>query len=122
MKLSTLALGLTLACQSVLALPKIRVPTVEEAAAELEKRASTIAITGVPGATYPRLEIRQMLYNKPNQWTLLILAMQAFHAQPQSSALSYYQIAGIHGVPRQNWDGVGPVSYTHLTLPTKRIV
>ena len=28
----------------------------------------------------------------------------------QSDRMSYYQIAGIHGVPRQNWDGVGQCS------------
>ncbi|KAK5127553.1 hypothetical protein LTR85_006893 [Meristemomyces frigidus] len=51
-----------------------------------------------------------MLYNKPNQWTLFILAMQAFQAQSQTSATSYYQIAGIHGVPRVNYNGVGQCS------------
>ena len=43
---------------------------------------------------------------QPNQFTLLLLAMQQFQAQPQSNQLSYYQISGIHGVPRVNWDGV----------------
>jgi len=108
MRVSSLALGLSLVGHSVFAFPTI--PSLEDAAEELEKRASTFAITGVPGATYPRLEIRQMLNTKPNQWTLLILGMQAFHAQSQSSMTSFYQIAGIHGVPRQDWDGVGQCS------------
>ncbi|KAK5746411.1 hypothetical protein LTR17_000791 [Elasticomyces elasticus] len=108
MKFPSLALGL-LAANVVSAL---YIPTLEEAAAEIEKRQSTIVTTtGASGtAIYPRLEVRQMFNTKPNQWTLLLLALQAFHAQPQSSATSYYQIAGIHGVPRQNWNDVGQCS------------
>ena len=78
----------------------------------LEERQSGgfVAITGVPGNVYPRLEVREMLFNKPNQWTLFILGLQKFQRMSQSDRLSYYQIAGIHGVPRQNWDGVGQCS------------
>lgn len=110
MKLTSFVFALSLVRNYVFAAPAITIPTLDEAREQIEKRASTFAITGVPGATYPRLEIRQMLNTKPNQWTLFILAMEAFHAQPQSTATSYYQIAGIHGVPRQNWDGVGQCS------------
>lgn len=107
MRLTSLVCGLSLISRSVLA---YHIPSLEDAAAELEKRATVVATTGVPGAIYPRLEVRQMLYNKPNQWTLFILAMQAFQAQSQTSATSYYQIAGIHGVPRVNYNGVGQCS------------
>ncbi|TKA78166.1 hypothetical protein B0A55_03895 [Friedmanniomyces simplex] len=111
MKFPSLALGL-LAANLVSARPAVTIPTLEEAAAEIEKRqSSVVTTTGASGtAIYPRLEVRQMFNTKPNQWTLLILAMQAFQAQPQSSATSYYQIAGIHGVPRQNYNGVGQCS------------
>lgn len=78
---------------------------------ELDKRQSgNVITTGVPGATHPRLEIRQLQSSKPNQWTLFLLAMQQFHAQAQTSATSYYQISGIHGVPRSNYNGVGQCS------------
>jgi len=107
MRLTSLICGLSLASQSVLA---YYVPTLDEAAEELEKRASVVATTGISGTVYPRLEVRQMLFNRPNQWTLFILAMQAFQAQDQSSATGYYQIAGIHGVPRVNYNGVGQCS------------
>lgn len=78
----------------------------------LEERQSggSLAITGVPGATHPRLEVRQMLFDKPNQWTLLIMGLQRFQQMSQSDRAGYYQIAGIHGVPRVNWDGVGRCS------------
>lgn len=37
---------------------------------------------------------------------LYILALQQFVQQNQTSQLSYYQIAGIHGLPYIEWDGV----------------
>lgn len=81
----------------------------------LEERQSGgyMPVTGVTvtgNNVYPRLEVRQMLFTKPNQWTLFVLGLQKFQAMPQSQRESYYQIAGIHGVPRQNWDNVGQCS------------
>ena len=35
-----------------------------------------VAVTG--NGIYPRLEVRQMLFNKPNQWTLFVLGLQRF--------------------------------------------
>ena len=112
MKSSALLLYLSTLIPCTFTKPVATVPHASEALQLLEERASTFAITGVPGTVYPRLEIRQMFDQRPNQFTLLLLALQQFQAQPQSNQLSYYQIAGIHGVPRQNWDGVaqGPQS------------
>lgn len=79
----------------------------------LEERQSGgfVAVTGVAqNAVYPRLEVRQMLFTKPNQWTLFVLGLQRFQQMSQNDRMSYYQIAGIHGVPRQNWDNVGQCS------------
>lgn len=70
----------------------------------LQKRAN-IAITGIKGSVYPRQEIRTLAKNA-DQWNLYLLGMQAFQAVPQSDPLSYYQIAGIHGRPYVEWDGV----------------
>ncbi|KAI7300101.1 hypothetical protein KC315_g17327, partial [Hortaea werneckii] len=106
MRFSSLVCGLSL-LSSALAL---YIPSLEEAGDAIEKRADIVATTGIPGATYPRLEVRQMLFNKPNQWTLFILAMQKFQQKAQNDATSFYQIAGIHGVPRQNYNGVGQCS------------
>ena len=85
----------------------VSIPRIEILENAIQKRAGSLAITGAPGDTHPRLEIRQMHVTKPNQWTLFLLAMNKFQSEAQSSKTSYYQIAGIHGVPRQNWDNVG---------------
>lgn len=69
----------------------------------------TAPVTGASGAVRVRLEIRQM-QKKSAQWTIFLLAMQKYMQQPQSAKLSYYQIAGIHGVPRVSWDDVGKCS------------
>jgi len=72
------------------------------------KRASSVAITGVAGETQPRLEIRQLASEQPEQWSLFILALQQWKAGDKSSTTGYYQVSGIHGVPRVSWDGVEP--------------
>lgn len=105
MKFASILLTLALACRSALAHP-LDLPFEASQEDEVEKRTSYIAVTGVPGATHTRYEVRELLNKQPNQWTLFILAMAQFQAQSTSSATSYYQIAGIHGVPRQSWNGV----------------
>ena len=112
MKLSTFLLGAAFAARSVVAHPfDLPFEIDGDVYDELDKRqAGGVVTTGVPGNTQPRLEIRTLQATKPNQWTLFILAMQQFHAQAQTSATSYYQISGIHGVPRSNYNGVGQCS------------
>ena len=106
MKKSAFFLYLSTITSCVSSNPIAIVPHASEAVGLLEERATTFAITGVPGTVHPRLEVRQMYAQQPNQFTLLLLALQQFGSQNQSNQLSYYQIAGIHGVPRVNWDGV----------------
>ena len=86
------------------------IPSLEEAGDAIEKRADVVATTGIPGAVHPRLEVRQMLFTKPNQWILFILAMKRFQQKAQNDPTDWYQIAGIHGVPRVNYNGVGQCS------------
>ena len=110
MKVSTILLGCALGARSAFAHAfDLPFEVSEEQLDQFEKRQSGGIITsGAPGSgTHPRYEIRQLELTKPNQWTLFILAMQQFQAEAQTSATSYYQIAGIHGVPRQNYDNVG---------------
>ncbi|KAF2657265.1 Di-copper centre-containing protein, partial [Lophiostoma macrostomum CBS 122681] len=66
---------------------------------------SYFAITGATGGVYPRLEIRE-LQEKGEMWNLYLLAMTDFQAMNQSDIASWYQIAGIHGMPWISWDGV----------------
>ena len=56
---------------------------------------------------YPRQEIRQMEKNA-DLWTLYMLGLSMMQYTPQSQLLSYYQIAGIHGVPWIEWNDVMP--------------
>ncbi|OCK73056.1 Di-copper centre-containing protein [Lepidopterella palustris CBS 459.81] len=85
-----------------------KLETIEERSNILKKRA-TIAVTGITGSVYPRLEIRT-LANNADQWNLYLLGMQRFQAVDQSDPLSYYQIAGIHGRPYVPWNGVQGVN------------
>ncbi|CCF32684.1 hypothetical protein CH063_00848 [Colletotrichum higginsianum] len=52
-----------------------------------------------------RQEIRQMKQN-PFKWNLFILASSMLQYTDQKDELSWYQIAGIHGVPFVPWNGV----------------
>ena len=112
MKLSSVILGLSLFGTSVLSHPlDLPFKLSQNEIQTLERRQSgIIPVTGASGSTQPRLEIRQMQTQKPNQFTLLILALQQFQQKSQSDATSYYQVSGIHGVPRQNYNNVGQCS------------
>ncbi|CAK7220176.1 hypothetical protein SBRCBS47491_004101 [Sporothrix bragantina] len=55
----------------------------------------------------PRQEIRQM-EKDTDLWTLYILGLNMMQYTDQSELLSYYQIAGIHGVPWTDWNSVAP--------------
>ncbi|KAK3989908.1 hypothetical protein QBC44DRAFT_326311 [Cladorrhinum sp. PSN332] len=72
-----------------------------------------IAITGVPttrgsdGSVPIRRELRDMQKNYPDHFNLLILGLKNFQALDESALTSYYQVAGIHGLPYKPWNGVG---------------
>ena len=112
MKLSSFLIGLSIVGRSVLSHPlDLPFQLSQDEIESLQKRQTTIVpATGAPGATVPRYEVRQLKSLKPNQFTLFILAMQQFQAQAQTDATSYYQISGVHGVPRQDYNGVGECS------------
>jgi len=66
-----------------------------------------INVPALTGSTvYPRLEVRQMQSQQPNQWTLFLLAMRNWQLEQQNSPSSYYSIAGIHGVPHNSYNNV----------------
>ena len=70
----------------------------------LEKRAF-LPVQGATGPVLPRLEVRE-LQLRTTQWNIFLLSMQKMQTAPQANKVSYYQLAGIHGVPRVSWDGV----------------
>ncbi|KAL1595142.1 hypothetical protein SLS60_009830 [Paraconiothyrium brasiliense] len=73
---------------------------------------SVLGIAGLGDRTvYPRLEIRDLEKNNPDQWNVFLLGLQRFQSIDQSDKLSYFQIAGIHGRPFVPWDGVNGDDY-----------
>ncbi|KAI9673898.1 MAG: hypothetical protein M1817_002104 [Caeruleum heppii] len=72
---------------------------------------SPFVVTGVPsgkqsnGAVPFRLEIRELQKNT-NQWNLFMLSLSRLQSIDPAQALSYYQLAGIHGRPFKSWDNV----------------
>lgn len=62
-----------------------------------------------PNGTLPmRMEVRSMRDDK-YKWDLFILSLSMFQYADQDDLLSWYQIAGIHGVPFTTWNGVEPL-------------
>ncbi|KAJ6786222.1 hypothetical protein PWT90_05756 [Aphanocladium album] len=59
------------------------------------------------GSTPIRPEIRDMRKDG-YMWDLYVLALSMFQSVSQDQSLSWYQVAGIHGVPFQPWNGVQP--------------
>ncbi|KAF2709225.1 Di-copper centre-containing protein [Pleomassaria siparia CBS 279.74] len=67
---------------------------------------SFFSVVGVQGTgVQPRLELRE-LQKDTETWNLFIQAFARFQAMNQTDKLSYFQIAGIHGAPFGEWDGV----------------
>ncbi|KAH7396791.1 hypothetical protein DE146DRAFT_763956 [Phaeosphaeria sp. MPI-PUGE-AT-0046c] len=67
---------------------------------------SFFSVVGVQGCgVQPRLELRD-LEKDTELWNMFLMAMVRFQAMDQNQKISYYQIAGIHGVPFKSWDDV----------------
>ncbi|GKT45419.1 tyrosinase [Colletotrichum spaethianum] len=68
----------------------------------------TYAITGIPtegtGPPPSRSEINAWAKQNPIQLSLFIQALRAFQSMDFRDQLSYYRIAGIHGLPATSWD------------------
>lgn len=90
-----------------------------------------IGLKGV-AAVQPRLDVDLFLLQLPDTFNLFCLALAALQNDPNSSQImEYYQIAGIHGLPKEPWDGVlfdredpnnrsayGYCNHAMLTFPT----
>jgi tyrosinase len=74
----------------------------------LSKRQSApIPATGVQiGQILPRREIRDLQQNYPDEFNVYLLGLQRLQSVDQQDSLSWFQVAGIHGVPKIPWDGV----------------
>ncbi|KAL6912417.1 hypothetical protein FSST1_010177 [Fusarium sambucinum] len=67
---------------------------------------TSLPITGikVDGQVHPRPEINSWASSNPIQLSLYIRALQIFQAIPFQDVKSYFQVAGIHGLPAVPWD------------------
>ncbi|KAL1639607.1 hypothetical protein SLS58_007807 [Diplodia intermedia] len=56
----------------------------------------------------PRREIDDLVVNEPDMFNLFLLALEALQKDygGWQDKMSYFQIAGIHGLPKQEWDNV----------------
>jgi len=50
-------------------------------------------ITGISGGVQPRMEIRDLQQNAPDQWNIYVLALAAMQLVDQSDYLSYFQLS-----------------------------
>ncbi|SPN96684.1 related to Tyrosinase [Cephalotrichum gorgonifer] len=74
-----------------------------------------VKVVGVPATPGPngslplRREIRDLEANFPDQFNLYILGLRALQARSKDDPTSYYQIAGIHGMPYKVWNNANGI-------------
>ncbi|KAL2158078.1 hypothetical protein VTH06DRAFT_4888 [Thermothelomyces fergusii] len=82
---------------------------VEKRVRRLLGQGSVVAVQDKTGSEIQvRQEVRQ-LEQDHDLWTLYILGLSMLQSTSQGSPVSYYGLAGIHGMPHQPWAGVQPV-------------
>ncbi|KAL2125940.1 hypothetical protein VTI74DRAFT_2182 [Chaetomium olivicolor] len=67
------------------------------------------------GQPPPRLNINTLWARRGPQWDLYILALAELQALDERDELSYFALAGIHGLPHSAWNGVGHVDGAPIT-------
>ncbi|KAI4171467.1 MAG: hypothetical protein LQ343_004205 [Gyalolechia ehrenbergii] len=73
---------------------------------------NAVAVRGIQAGVNPRTGRRPFrqefstFKNSGPAFDLYIQALQRFQQRDQTALLSYFQVAGIHGVPFRSWDGV----------------
>ncbi|KAG5943650.1 hypothetical protein E4U60_006532 [Claviceps pazoutovae] len=75
--------------------------------------AAHFPVTGVPvaaGADVPaRLNVNDLYSKGGPQWDVYIRALRSLQDKDESDPLSYFQVAGIHGLPYIEWENGGPL-------------
>lgn len=98
---------------------------------EAQRHGVVIGLKNVAGVAQ-RLDIDKFLLELPDTFNLFCLALSDLMNDPDSSDLmGYYQLAGMHGLPKMLWDGVdapnkepgslagsGYCAHSTLTFPT----
>jgi hypothetical protein len=96
-----------------------------------------LPVLGLPGlgitTVYPRLEIRE-LQRSPDQFNVYLIGLRGFQNTSQDDKLSYFQIAGMHGldgakhdvaltVRRHPWSTISSVGWSTGTRgPQRRLL
>jgi hypothetical protein len=93
-----------------------------------------LPVLGLPGlgitTVYPRLEIRE-LQRSPDQFNVYLIGLRRFQNTSQDDKLSYFQIAGMHGldgakhdvaltVRRHPWPTISSVGWSTGTREPQR--
>ncbi|EAQ93199.1 hypothetical protein CHGG_01434 [Chaetomium globosum CBS 148.51] len=76
---------------------------------QLGRRSTMVVQEKIGGDIQVRQEVRQVEKDQ-ELWTLYILGSSMLQYTDQASPMSYYGLAGIHGMPHQSWGGVEPVT------------
>ncbi|KAH6853853.1 hypothetical protein B0I37DRAFT_440944 [Chaetomium sp. MPI-CAGE-AT-0009] len=76
---------------------------------QLGRRSTMVVQDKSGGDIHVRQEIRQVEKDQ-ELWTLYILGLSMLQYTDQASPMSYYGLAGIHGMPHQSWGGVEPIT------------
>ncbi|EGP85593.1 uncharacterized protein MYCGRDRAFT_94308 [Zymoseptoria tritici IPO323] len=77
-----------------------------------QKDGVVVGLKDVSGVQ-PRLEIDDLMVNHPDVFNLFILALQQIMQDESTGVqnkMNYFEVAGIHGFPRKNWDGVQDIA------------
>ncbi|KAF4635965.1 hypothetical protein G7Y89_g2127 [Cudoniella acicularis] len=114
--LSTIPLLLSLILLPFLFVGRIAAATVHPPSVSKTRGPESYAITGLhtgvnsqSGARPARRNILDLQNDVP-AWSLYIQALTSMQNENETSQLSYFQIAGIHGRPFISWDNVGSTS------------
>lgn len=111
MKFLTFVTALSLTCSSVHSHPLRDNAEVHHAEdlPHLEARQTTrqpeVYLTaGRNNNVRPRLELRQLKAQQPNQYAILMIALRRWMQRSSRDQSSYFAISGIHGVPREPYN------------------
>lgn len=65
-----------------------------------------MSLTNSLGSVPVRREVRELQSRFPDQWNLYMLGLEALQGMDENNITSYYQLAGIHGMPYKPYNGV----------------
>ncbi|KAL8792906.1 MAG: hypothetical protein Q9195_004483 [Heterodermia aff. obscurata] len=75
---------------------------------EAQRKGIVLGLKDATGQLRERLDIDELLFRHPKTFNLFLLALAELQDETKSNKdkMGWFQIAGIHGLPLQDWDGV----------------